>query len=316
VSEAAVVEAPALVEPSRAEPAPFGAGQLFEPIRFVDPPQAFDPPLATAPPRATMPPNASVPLSTVSAPTVSGPTQSAPISPFADLRPQTPAPRAQSDGFDFLLSAGGDAVSSETAPVRALNLEVRPRAERRPGTSPLDIAALVFAIIGPPIGIIVGVLAMRSSSSRNGWASGVSRAATWIASILTVVLIAGGVVFSNVARVTAEHDAIVVSGAQFCSAITADPNTLASGTFGWPAVQGSIADSIVSMKQFESFWQGLSASAPVSIRPEVDKVVKLGQEIITSVDSSRILDDASNVSAMQQLATASKIPQWMAEYCK
>jgi hypothetical protein len=215
--------------------------------------------------------------------------------------PATPAPT-------FLFPAAGHGIQD-------LALERRPRTRQR-STGVIDWVAFVLAFLAPPAGILAGVAALIISSVRNGWTTGIAKAAIAIGLVLTIVLIGAGVVLGNVAKAQAGQDAIVSSSAKWCSAMKANPAVLRSPTYGWPAVGSSIDSSVVAMQRYENFWAGLTKLAPAGIASDTRSFATTAQAIIAGVKSTRVLDDAANTATLAQLVTDSRIPSWVSSYCK
>lgn len=217
---------------------------------------------------------------------------------------------------DDAVSAGaggalGDGVGHGGSGRRKLH---RRRNRHRP--VPLDWTALVVAVLLPPIGFVVGIVAILLSRHRVGWSSGVARAATLVAVALSLVLAAGAVVVNDIAQDAAAEAALVESSADFCAALDASPGTLQSDTFGWPAPGNTIPASIEAMRQYETLWATIAAAAPAGVKAGSDDVLARARSIIASVELSRTVDDDTNRALMRAAASRSGVLPWSAAYCR
>jgi hypothetical protein len=277
--------------------------------------------------------------------------QSAPLAPLTD---DVPSPLPAQPAFDFafpavpstgqqpvfqqppqtlvqapvalLASAPPPGVAPPSAPappssftgssaVGAFALE-RHQSHPRSGNGTLDWVAFVLAFVAPPIGLLVGIGAVVSDSRGKGYAASVAKAAIGIGAGLSLVLGVVVVVVGKVDSDHAAHDAIVASSRAYCSKLKSNPATLASNTFGWPAPGDTIAASIPAMKTYDSTWKSLVSVAPKGIRDDTRKVEAAAAGILASVQSTQTLDDASNVSQMQDVVAATRIHAWVSTYCE
>ncbi|MES1169776.1 MAG: hypothetical protein ABUL47_03705 [Leifsonia sp.] len=174
---------------------------------------------------------------------------------------------------------------------------------------------LVLAFLIAPLGLIVGIVAAARSANRRGWVVGIVRASIAISAVLSVVLGVAGYYGYTQFKQQQLHDQTVAASAAFCSELKADPTMYQLPTFGWPAVATSIPDSLKTMQAYEDRWTKLAKVSPVGIKSDAAKVAAAAKQIIDSVTTSRTIDDASNVSAMSAVASASGVPAWHSEYC-
>ena len=245
------------------------------------------------------------------------PTQGAPVPPA----PPAASPVQTGSTIDslFITPPIGDAPAS-AAPLagqpgpRALALE-RHEHQTRPTNGPLDWAALVLAIILPPIGLLSAIAAAVLGTRNRGYATSVAKAAIGIGAALTVVVIVASVVGVNLANQQAKHDAIAASSVAYCAKLKATPGTLASPTFGWPAPADTVQDTLAGMQTYEDNWTALEKLAPAGILAGTQKVAAAAQSIITAVQAAQVFDDATDVSQMQGAVSASGIQAWVSEYC-
>ncbi len=247
---------------------------------------------------------------------------SQPLAPVvAPLQTRSPTP---GDGrLDFATLAAHpapaivppSALSSEHGASRGLRLERR-NATRRPSSSPLDWTSFVLSFLAPPLGLIAGVVSLLLCARRSGYTSSIAKAAVAIGSSLSLVLAVGVVIELHVRSQQAAHDAIIASSAAYCAELARSPGILHSSTFGWPAPAGTIPESITAMQTYESEWTRLAKIAPSGIRAGTLSVASAAGSIIKSIESTQVLDDAANVTQLQQAAAGSGVTEWVSEYCK
>jgi hypothetical protein len=323
----------AAVEPSSAwsgarAPELMGADELAAPPRPFPPATTATPPLVQPPvavpstvaPSPVAPPHV---VFTTDAPAAAAPTPAA-LRAFA---PPSIAPAARQN--------------SEAAPVAALDfaaLLTTPTTSpdpSSPSSVPLvgtgvpipdepDIARstvgerviLVLAVLIPPLGLIAALIGSLVSVRRRGWVVGVLKAALTIGIVLTVVVGVLGYVGYSLLRQQQAHDQTVAQSAAFCATIKANPTMVQLPDFGWPAVADSIPDSLTAMQAYEGRWTKLAAVSPDGVRREATTVAAAAQRIIDGVKLARTINDASNIAVMSQIASASGVPAWHANYCK
>ncbi|HEY2643354.1 MAG TPA: hypothetical protein VGI56_06365 [Galbitalea sp.] len=232
--------------------------------------------------------------------------------------PATPAPVAVLIGPEPGSAATTTAASNTPATTTAATTLALTRRvqQRRARTSPLDWAAFVLAILVAPLGLLAGIAAVLLGTRNNGFASGIAKAAIAIGAVLTLVLGVGGIGLTNLAQRQAAHDAVVASSAKWCAQLKSNPATLSSSTFGWPPQGSTIPASITAMGTYENYWVALAKIAPAGILADTQQVATSAKSIVDSVQSTQVLDDANDVSAMQSVVAASGIPAWVNEYCK
>jgi hypothetical protein len=252
-------------------------------------------------------------------------------------QPATASEAAPGGAFDLLIGAQQTIGSGDTAPAQQPAAAVfhfseppsgetpppdtvpsgtgrRPRAAV-PATGVLDWIAFALAFVAPPVGLLAAIAALVVGSRRNGWTTGIAKAAVAIGVVLTVVLIGGLVLLNNVQQKQAAFDAIVASSRPFCTQLRSDPATLQSPTYGWPSVQGTVQQSLPAMQKYEDSWTALVKIAPAGIRVGAQSIATAAQGIITTVKTSGVLDDENDVSQIQQAVSNSGISTWVAQYC-
>jgi hypothetical protein len=283
---------------------PTQAFMAAPPVQFAPapPPAIVPPPQAYAPARPQLPVQSSPPPPVQPAPT------QPPTVPLPSFTVATSPP--PSDVAPFALTP-----SATSAGPGVFALE-RHQSKVRSGNGVLDWIAFALAFLAPPIGLLVGIGAAVTDSRNKGYVASIAKAAIGIGAALSLVL---GVVFVVVSKIDSDqaaHNAIVASSRTWCTKLKANPTTLASDTFGWPSPGNTIPASITAMKAYETSWKSLVVVAPVGIRSDTQKVETAAASIVSSVQSTGTLDDASNVAQMQNVVAASGIQSWVSTYCK
>jgi len=233
-----------------------------------------------------------------------------------DLVPIEPAPSA----FDFLLrsdaAAPVDDDAGEPAP-RPAAFDFSDRPEREvPKASPLEWASLGLAVVLPPLGLVLSVVAGFIARRTHGWTTWVVKTATVVGAILTVVLIAGGVVFTAIGNAEAADAKIVADSAAFCAALDETPGVLDQPGFGWPTERSAIPETIVGMQAYLDRWTSLTDVAPAGVRPGVRSVANAAQSLLTAVQTTQVIDRERNLSDINSVTSASGITQYVAKYCR
>lgn len=198
----------------------------------------------------------------------------------------------------------------------ALGLERREPQPRRSSNTPLDWAAFILAFVLPPIGMITAIVALVLGSRSRGFGAGIAKAAVAIAVVLSIGLGVGAVVLNKLATDAAAHDSIVASSQPWCSKLASNPGTLTSDTYGWPAPANTVPDSLPPMQAYVDQWTALLKIAPKGIKTGTKEIESTAASILSSVTKTQTLDDASDVSTMQDAVGNSGVPQWVSEYCK
>lgn len=295
------------------------------------PPELMGADQLAAPPRPVAP----APYAFAPAPSVASLAPSAPPPPgAAQVAPSSPAPSA---GVSAPPATAAAAPPRADAPLDFAAVLATPVADGTPsgpasalwfGTGAPDVdevdlerstvgekLVLILAIVLAPLGLIAGLIAAGTSVRRRGWVVGVVRASIAVGAVMTVVLGVGGYLGYTVWQQQVQHASVARASAAFCATLKADPTMLQSPTFGWPAVAGSIPDSLAAMQAYEDRWAALAKKSPAGIRPEVSKIADAAKQIIAQVTVARTVNDAANVQVMTSVASASKVPTWHAEYC-
>jgi hypothetical protein len=302
VMQAPVFEVPLLVPPPVIAPAP----ALVPPPAYAASQPVLSAPTVEQFASAPLPPVYEVPAAV---PPVAQPQ---PPLPFADESEDAPVPQARA----FSFAAEPLAPSTFGGGVGASALALERHGDRaRSGNGPLDWAAFILAFLAPPVGLILGVAAVISGPRTKGYATGIAKAAIGIGAALSVVLGVGLVVVTKISTDNAAHAAIVASSSAWCTKLRADPATLTSDTFGWPAPGDTIPASIAAIKGYEAKWDALVKVAPRGIRSDTQKVLSTARSIGSSVQSTQTLNDANNVAQLQNVVAVSGIKGWVSAYC-
>jgi hypothetical protein len=289
--------------------------ELMGADELAAPPRPFPPPPVDAMPLVTPPTPAHLTLE--AAPPPATPLQVTPLAVTPLTTQQPTAMQSTADPFARLLttSTGGGGVSS--APNEPLRLG------SMSGVADRDVArttvgewiVLLLAIIAPPIGVIAAIVGAIGSLRRRGWVVGVLKVALPVGIVLSVVLAVTGYFGYKQFQAQQLLDQTASASAAFCSTIKADPTMIALPDFGWPAPAASIPDSITAMQAYADSWKKLAAVSPPGIAADVTTVASTAQQLTDAVDVSRTVNDASNVSTMTSVASASSVPAWFTKYC-
>lgn len=221
--------------------------------------------------------------------------------------------------FDFLLSTESPKPAEGEAeqPLRPSTFDFSDRPEReRPHAGALDWASLAFAFVVPPLGLILSIATRIYTNAKHGWTTGVARAATVIGIILTLALIAGGIVLNGIAQAEAAEAAIVADSAAFCAALDETPGVLDQAAYGWPNDRTTLPETTLAMQAYHDRWVALTDVAPSGVRPGVRSVANAAQSLITAVETTRSIDRQRNLDQMSQVTAASGIPAYVAKYCR
>lgn len=200
-------------------------------------------------------------------------------------------------------------------------------APSHPGLRSLDIAALVTAVLVPPVGLIVAVVAIVRGKKLRGWASDLARAAISIALVMTVVFTGvGGYVWvtetekaEQLAAVKAEqraHDRVEAASEPFCGVLAANPTIYSSADpdYGWPAVDVE-GGYLAAINQYSAVWAELATVAPPGIAEEtaaISQRVTRVVDIANALGSSNRAGDLLGLHEQSDLAT---VESWYVEYC-
>lgn len=190
----------------------------------------------------------------------------------------------------------------------------RPVREKK-RTSVLEWIGLVLAVIAPPLGLLVTIVARIVTRYRHHWTTTVAKAATVISIVLTVLLGAGTVVYSIVAQKDAEAAQVVAAAQPLCDALAETPDVLTLEAYGWPTEIAPIADTLAAMKVYQARWQQLADLAPASAKAGTAAIADQAAILVTAVESTQAIDRSGNLATMKSVTDVSGLPQYVATYC-
>jgi hypothetical protein len=86
-------------------------------------------------------------------------------------------------------------------------------------------------------------------------------------------------------------------------------------TFGFPSPGNSIPETIAGIQAYADKFDALAAVSPSGIRPDVTRVADAAREILSTIETTRLIDNASNVANMTNVAESTHLVAWAREYC-
>jgi hypothetical protein len=223
--------------------------------------------------------------------------------------------------FDWLGGERGQV--SPVTPAGATEQEQSPtpfvdtrRPRKRARTSPLGWAALVFAVLAPPLGLILSLIARSLSLKKYRRTTKPVNAAFTLSIVFCFLLAASGAVGYAIAQANADEAKIVADSKPFCDSLGTTPGVLDEPAFGWPVEVKSLPDTEVDMKSYQKRWQDLAKLAPTAIRVEVRSIAAAAKTVVDSVESTDVINRQSNLDKMSSVTDATTIPAYVAKYCK
>lgn len=191
----------------------------------------------------------------------------------------------------------------------------------------LDIAALAAAIVLPPVGLVLGIIAIIKGKQIRGWASDLARAAISVSLVMTIVFVAvGGYLWftetekaEQLAQVKADQRAralIVKASAPFCEVLAANPSIFGADDpdFGWPALDAP-EGYLPAIATYSSVWTQLSEVAPAGI---LDDVTAISQRVAGVVQIASALGNsnrAGDLLGLHEKSDVAGVEAWYFEYC-
>jgi hypothetical protein len=191
----------------------------------------------------------------------------------------------------------------------------------------LDIAALVTAVILPPIGLITAIVALIKGKQLRGWGSDLARAAISVSLVMTVVFAGvGAYVWASetekaeqLAALKAEqraHALVEVASEPFCGVLAAHPTiySTADPDYGWPAVDAPEGYN-AAIANYAAVWAELAAVAPEGIAAETAAISERVAGVVSianALGASNRAGDLLSLHAQTDLAT---VESWYVEYC-
>jgi len=237
--------------------------------------------------------------------------------PGTDIEPA--AAPGEVSAFDFLLRSDDAAPDPDAHAVYAARpgaFDFSDRPERvKPHPTPLEWIGLALAVLLPPLGLILSIVAGFISRARNGWTTWVVRTGTTLGVILTIALVIVSVVLGAITRADDAEAAIVSASAPWCASLEETPGVLEQPAYGWPVERTSIPETLEAMKAYQLRWKELADIAPAGIRSETRSVAFAAQSLVTAVESTQFIDRAGNLAQMKAVTAAADLPAWVARYC-
>ena len=206
-----------------------------------------------------------------------------------------------------------------SAPMRPTAREVFDFSDRpprvKPRTSVLEWVGLALAVLAPPLGLLVTIVARIVTRYRHHWTTTVAKAATVISIVLTLVLGAGAVVYSIISENNAADARVLAAAQPLCDGLAATPGVLELEAYGWPTEIAPIADTLAGMKAYQAHWQQLADIAPGSAKAGTTAIADQAAILVTAVETSQVIDRTGNLSTMKAVTDVSGLPQYVATYC-
>lgn len=197
---------------------------------------------------------------------------------------------------------------------RALDFSDRPP-RVKPKTSVLEWIALVLAVLVPPLGFVVAIVARIITRYRNHWTTTVAKAATVISIVLTLVLAAGSVVYGVLAEEQAARDRVFAEAQPLCEALATTPGVLDAPAYGWPIEVAALPQTLDAMRAYQARWTELSALAPEAAKANLGAIADQAAILVAAVESTQAIDRQGNLSTMTAVTGASGLPAWVETYC-
>lgn len=227
------------------------------------------------------------------------------------LSPVSPAASMALEPSPLPLPAFPDDLTSDEVLFR-----LTPSYEPDPGGArPADRLMLLPAVLLPPVGLVAALVRARLSRTRRGFVPAVLGVAVGVSLGMTGLLGAGAAVAAGALADQAEHDRIAASGAEFCTALEAEPALLTTPALGWPTPASTIPETIAAMRAYADRWDAVTSVAPASLTAATTAVAESARGIADRVEASRIVDDAADRAALDQHPSAAPLRAWSADYC-
>ena len=209
-----------------------------------------------------------------------------------------------------------DDTLTATAPPARFDFGLAPDAAPIPPRerTPLDVVALVCAILVAPVGLLLSIVAAALSSRRLGYVNGLARAALALSIVFTILAGGGAVALGYYAAGQAHEAALRSSTQPMCRVLAERPGVLADPAFGWPAVSTIVAYQS-STADYVAWWSNLAAAAPAPERAQANAVVAAAKGAVARMAASQVIDHDADYADLQAVARGSSLPAWAAKYC-
>lgn len=192
----------------------------------------------------------------------------------------------------------------------------------------LDTAAIVTAVVVPPVGLILGIVASIRGRLYRGWASNLARAAIVVSIIMSIVFALGGAYLwveqkklaeeqAAVAAAAAARDGIVAESEPFCGALASYPTLFASEDpdYGWPLLEDP-AGYLPAIANYNAVWQSLVPLAPSGIAPQVQTFSERINGIVSLASSLQATNRTGDLLGVHQSDDITTIGSYVEEYCE
>ena len=199
--------------------------------------------------------------------------------------------------------------------------------DSHPALARLDLAALVTAILLPPIGLILGIIASIRGKAIRGWSSDLARTAIVVSIVMTVAVTAvggyAGISAVEKAQELAQlkaaeraHASLVATSKPFCGMLAENPTIYGTEApdYGWPqldAPEGYLA----AIANYSALWAQIAEIAPEGIAAEsaaISERVAGVVGIATALGSNNRAGDLLGFHEKEDLAT---VEAWFVDYC-
>ena len=199
--------------------------------------------------------------------------------------------------------------------------------DSHPALARLDLAALVTAILLPPVGLILGVIASVRGKAIRGWSSDLARTAIVVSIVMTVAVTAvggyAGISAVEKAQELAQlkaaeraHASLVATSKPFCGMLAENPTIYGTEDpdYGWPqldAPEGYLA----AIANYSALWAQIAEIAPEGIAAEsaaISERVAGVVGIATALGSNNRAGDLLGFHEKEDLAT---VEAWFVDYC-
>ena len=209
-----------------------------------------------------------------------------------------------------------DDTLTATAPPARFDFGLAPDAAPIPPRerTPLDVVALVCAILVAPVGLLLSIVAAALSSRRLGYVNGLARAALALSIVFTILAGGGAVAWGYYAAGQAHEAALRSSTQPMCRVLAERPGVLADPAFSWPAVS-TIAAYQSSTADYVAWWSKLAAASPAPERAQANAVVAAAKGAVARMAASQVIDHDADYADLQAVARGSSLPAWAAKYC-
>ncbi len=195
------------------------------------------------------------------------------------------------------------------------------------GLAGLDVAALVTAVILPPIGLILAIVALVRGKQVRGWASDLARAAVAVSLAMTVVFAGvGGYSWftatenaKHLAAVKADqraHALIETTSIPFCNLLAEHPTiySTADPDYGWPAVDAPGGYN-KAISEYSKVWAQIAEVAPAGIEEETAAIAARVAGIVEITNALGNQNRAGDLLGLHEKDDLATVESWYVEYC-